>query len=137
VANDYNTNIIGEFRSNQGRIGGSWAGSTLILIHHIGAKSKITRVTPLGCFRQPEGRFAVIASNQGRQPTQPGTTTSRPTPRSMSRSVPKHSPHWPKNLTTPPAPTCAQQLVAQEPGIAEHQTKTTRQIPVFMLTRQN
>ena len=37
-ANDYNTKIIEEFRANEGRVGGPWAGATLILIHHIGAK---------------------------------------------------------------------------------------------------
>jgi hypothetical protein len=30
--NDYNTKIIEEFRVNQGRVGGMWAGTTLILI---------------------------------------------------------------------------------------------------------
>ena len=38
-ANDYNAEIIKEFRVNQGRVGGPWAGTTLILIHHIGARS--------------------------------------------------------------------------------------------------
>jgi hypothetical protein len=33
---DYNAEIIKEFRANQGRVGGPWAGTTLILIHHIG-----------------------------------------------------------------------------------------------------
>ena len=47
--NDYTTRIIEEFRANEGRVSGPWAGSTLILIHHIGAKSGIERVTPLGC----------------------------------------------------------------------------------------
>jgi len=28
-------------------------------------------------------------------------------------------------------------LVAQSPALGEHQAKTTRQIPVFMLTRQD
>ena len=47
---DYNTKIIEEFRGNQGRVGGPWAGTTMILIHHIGAKSGTERVSPLGCF---------------------------------------------------------------------------------------
>ena len=48
-ASDYNTEIIKEFRANQGRVGGMWTGTTLILIHHIGARSGIERVTPLAC----------------------------------------------------------------------------------------
>ena len=44
-ASDSNTEIIKEFRANQGRVGVPWAGITLILIHHIGAKSGIESVT--------------------------------------------------------------------------------------------
>jgi hypothetical protein len=64
-ANDFNTKIIEEFRANEGRVGGPWAGTTLILIHHIGAKSAIERVTPLGCFPQGDGRCVIVASNGG------------------------------------------------------------------------
>ena len=64
-ASHYNTKIIEEFRANEGRVGGPWAGIPLILIHHVGAKSGIERVTPLGCFPQPDGRFAIAASDSG------------------------------------------------------------------------
>jgi len=37
-ASDYNTEIIKEFRANHRRVGGMWTGTTLILIHHLGAK---------------------------------------------------------------------------------------------------
>jgi len=36
---DYNTGIIEEFRANEGKVGGDWEGYSLILIHHVGAKS--------------------------------------------------------------------------------------------------
>src|SRR5260370_5090913 len=67
---DYNTKIIKEFRANQGRVGGPWAGITLILIHHIGARSGIERVTPVAYHPQPGGRFAIWAANGG-SPTHP------------------------------------------------------------------
>ncbi|HJZ27293.1 MAG TPA: nitroreductase/quinone reductase family protein, partial [Streptosporangiaceae bacterium] len=51
-ASDSNTKMIEEFRANGGRVGGLWAGTTLILIHHIGARSGTERVTPLGCSLQ-------------------------------------------------------------------------------------
>src|SRR5260370_19491521 len=38
---DYNAEIIKEFRANQGRVGGPWAGTTLILIHHSGGRSGV------------------------------------------------------------------------------------------------
>ena len=39
---DYNAKIIKEFRANQGRVDGPWAGTALILIHHIGARSGVS-----------------------------------------------------------------------------------------------
>jgi deazaflavin-dependent oxidoreductase (nitroreductase family) len=69
-ASDHNTQIIREFRANGGRVGGMWAGVTLILIHHVGARSAIERVTPVACSPQPGGRFAIWAANGG-SPTHP------------------------------------------------------------------
>ena len=63
--NDFNAKIIEEFRANEGRVGRPWAGTTLILIHHIGAKSGIERVSPLACSPQGDGRFAIVAANGG------------------------------------------------------------------------
>ena len=64
-ASDFNTKMIEEFRANKGRVGGPWVGTTLILIHHIGARSGTERVTPLGCSHQGDGRFAIVASSGG------------------------------------------------------------------------
>ena len=62
---DYNAKIIKEFRANRGHVGGPWAGTTLILIHHIGARSGVERVTPLGCSSPGDGRFVIVASSGG------------------------------------------------------------------------
>jgi hypothetical protein len=43
---DNSTSIIEEFRTNEGKVGGQFEGASLILIHHIGAKSGTERVTP-------------------------------------------------------------------------------------------
>ena len=65
MASDFNAKIIEEFRANEGNVGGPLAGTPLILIHHIGAKSGIERVSPLACSPQGNGRFAIVASNGG------------------------------------------------------------------------
>src|SRR5260370_38661364 len=67
---DYTTGIIEEFRANEGKVGGDWEGYSLILIHHVGAKSGTERVTPVGCFPQSDGRIAIVASTGG-APTHP------------------------------------------------------------------
>ena len=85
---DYNTKIIEEFRANGGHVGGPWAGITLILIHHIGAKSGIERVSPLAYSLQGDGRFAIWAANGGSPgPRGPSSPPTRPGPGSRRRQA--------------------------------------------------
>ena len=135
-ATSYNDSIVREFRAHAGQVGGEWAGTPLILVHHVGARSGTERVTPLGCFPLDDGRYAVAASSGG---------------------SPQH-PAWYHNLKAHPRITVeagaetftavAQELddtaraelwpvlVARYPTLGQHQAKTTRQVPVFILTRQ-
>src|SRR5215469_9211302 len=136
MASDYNATIIEEFRATGGHPGGDWADTPMILIHHIGARSGTERVTPLGYFPLGDDRFAVIASSGG---------------------APRH-PDWCYNLKANPvirAEVGAEtftvvaeelddtaraelwpRLVARFPTVGKYQATTTRQIPVFLLTRQ-
>ena len=136
MADDYNSAIIEEFRANNGRVGGSWVGYTVILIHQIGARSAVERTTPLGCFPQDDDRWVIVASNGG----------------SASH------PDWYYNLKANPLITVelgaetftvlAEELhgaarramwptlVAEVPRLDDFQQRIERQIPVFMLTRQ-
>jgi len=136
-AGDSNAKIIEEFRANEGRVAGPLAGTSMILIHHIGAKSGIERVTPLACNRQPDGRLAIVAANGG-SPAHPGWYHNL-----------KANPRITVEVGTQTFTVLAQELggaararlwpklVAQSPTVGEHQAKTTRQIPVFLLTRQD
>src|SRR3972149_6670846 len=47
TVNDWNDQIITEFRANEGRVGGPFQGAPMLLLHHTGAKSGRTRVNPL------------------------------------------------------------------------------------------
>jgi deazaflavin-dependent oxidoreductase (nitroreductase family) len=134
---DYNTKIIEEFRANGGRVGGPWADITLILIHHTGARSGVDRVSPLAYSLQEDSRFAIWAANGGspihsnwyynlkanpRIKAEVGTQTFAVLAEELDDTA--RAELWPK-------------LVAQYPQLDEAQAKTTRQIPVFMLTRQD
>ncbi|MBF6260682.1 nitroreductase family deazaflavin-dependent oxidoreductase [Nocardia farcinica] len=44
---DWNTSIIEEFRANEGRVGGQFAGAPMLLLHHRGRKSGREMVAPL------------------------------------------------------------------------------------------
>jgi deazaflavin-dependent oxidoreductase (nitroreductase family) len=137
VIDDFNNKIIAEFRANGGRVDGSLAGTPMMLIHHLGAKSGIKRVTPLACNLQDDGRF-VIAASAGGSPTHPswyynlkaiprievevGTETF--TALAEELDGPARAKLWPK-------------LIAASPSLAEFQAETTRQIPLFVLTRED
>jgi deazaflavin-dependent oxidoreductase (nitroreductase family) len=143
-ASDYNTGIIKEFRANQGRVGGMWTGTTLILIHHIGARSGIERVTPVACSPRGGGRFAIWAANGG-SPTNPtwyynlkahpritvevGSQTFTVLAEEVGGAA--RAELWPKLVAEWPKP------VAGSPDLGAAQARTTRQFPVFLLTRQD
>jgi deazaflavin-dependent oxidoreductase (nitroreductase family) len=143
-ASDYNTRILTEFRANQGRVGGMWTGTTLILLHHIGARSGTERITPVACSAQGEGRFAIWAANGG-SPVHPnwyhnlkahpritvevGTQTFTVLAEELSGTA--RAELWPKLVAEWPKP------VTGSPDLGAAQARTARQFPVFMLTRQD
>jgi deazaflavin-dependent oxidoreductase (nitroreductase family) len=133
---EFNAHVVEEFRANGGRVGGALGHTPLLLLHHVGARSGIERVTPLAYLAQGDGRYAVIASDGG---------------------SPRH-PAWYHNLKANPKATVEVgdktfEAVAEEldavarselwPAIVtwaavahEYQSMTTRTIPVFILVRQ-
>jgi deazaflavin-dependent oxidoreductase (nitroreductase family) len=134
---DYNTKIIKEFRANRGRVGGPWAGTTLILIHHTGARSGVEHVTPLGYFSRGEGRFAIVASSGG-SPAHPAWYHNlKASPRITVEVGAQTFTVLADELTGAARAELWPKLVAEYPTLGEHQAKTTRQFPVFMLTRQD
>jgi deazaflavin-dependent oxidoreductase (nitroreductase family) len=60
----YNAKIIAEFRANKGHVGGMWDGTPLLLLHHTGATSGLSRVNPVAYLRDG-GRYFVWAANGG------------------------------------------------------------------------
>ena len=61
---EYNAKIIDEFRANQGRVGGMWEGTPLLLLHHTGAKSGLSRVNPVA-YLPDDRRYLIWAANGG------------------------------------------------------------------------
>jgi deazaflavin-dependent oxidoreductase (nitroreductase family) len=56
--------IIAEFRANQGKVGGHYAGYDLLLLTMVGAKSGLRRTKPVVYIRDRD-RFVVVASKGG------------------------------------------------------------------------
>jgi deazaflavin-dependent oxidoreductase (nitroreductase family) len=140
---DYNTKIIEEFRANHGSVGGMWTGTTLILIHHIGAKSGIERVTPVACSPRGDGQYAIWAANGG-SPNHPNwyynlmahpRITVEVGPQTFTVLAQElgdiaRAELWPKLVAEWPKP------VAGSPDLGAAQATSTRQFPLLMLTRQ-
>lgn len=59
-----NQQIIDEFRANDGRVGGRFEGRSLLLLHHVGARSGAEYVNPL-VYLSVDGSYAVFATNSG------------------------------------------------------------------------
>jgi deazaflavin-dependent oxidoreductase (nitroreductase family) len=136
MTNDYNTQIIEEFRANDGRVSGPWEGTPLILVHHIGAKSGIEHITPLGCFPQGDGRLVVVASNGG-SPTHPAWYHNLKANASVDVEVGAETfTVMAEELDDTARAELWPRLAVQAPQIDDHQAKVSRQIPVIMLTRQ-
>lgn len=131
---DWNAHIIGEFRANDGRVGGAFAGAPILLLHTTGAKSGRERVNPM-MYLDLDGRRYVFASKAGAD----------------------SHPDWFHNLVAKPSVTVevgtetyeatAQPVTGEErdriyaeqarryPAFGEYQAKTTRVIPVVELRR--
>jgi deazaflavin-dependent oxidoreductase (nitroreductase family) len=62
--NDFNNQVINEFRANNGHVASF--GSNLVLIHTIGAKTGEPRVNPAMSIKTSDG-WLVIASAAGRE----------------------------------------------------------------------
>jgi deazaflavin-dependent oxidoreductase (nitroreductase family) len=131
---EYNQRVIAEFRANGGKVGGQLANAALLLLTTVGAKSNQPRVAPLGYWEEG-GRYIVLASMMGAP----------------------HHPAWYHNLVANPDVTVevggerfparahaatgegrerlTTFLAARTSLLADHQGRTSRQIPIVVLER--
>ena len=134
--NEFNAQVIAEFRANAGEVGGGLAGAPVLLLHSTGAKSGEARLHPL-MYQAVGDDFAIFASYAG-------------APR---------SPAWFHNLVAHPQTTVevGSEVVAvtarvtagaareaiwstqkqRYPFFAEYEAKTDREIPVVVLERRD
>jgi deazaflavin-dependent oxidoreductase (nitroreductase family) len=129
---DWNTQIIEEFRANDGKVGGRFEGATMLLLHTTGAKSGQERVNPLVYLA--DGDRMVVFASKGGAPTNPdwyhnllanpevtaevGTTTVRA--RARVTDGEERDALWALQ-------------VAARPQFADYEASTDRVIPVIVL----
>jgi deazaflavin-dependent oxidoreductase (nitroreductase family) len=128
-ANERNKKIIEEFRANGGKVGGPFAGKTLLLLHTKGAKSQQERINPVACIKDVD-RLVVIASKGG-APTHPDVIANP----LVSVEVGTAKLQARASVAEEPERTrLYNQMVAMMPGFDDYRRKTTRVIPVIVLT---
>jgi deazaflavin-dependent oxidoreductase (nitroreductase family) len=67
--NDWNQQIIAEFRANGGVVGGPFEGAPMVLVTHRGARSGTERTTPLVYLA--DGDDVVLFASKAGAPTNP------------------------------------------------------------------
>jgi deazaflavin-dependent oxidoreductase (nitroreductase family) len=67
--NDFNQQIIAEFRANHGKVGGPFEGATMLLLLTTGARSGAERVNPLAT--RIEGDQIHVFASKGGAPVNP------------------------------------------------------------------
>ena len=132
--NDWNKAIIEEFRANGGKVGGMFAGRTLLLLHTSGAKSGQPRINPVAYVK--DGDRLVIIASKGGAPTNPDWYYNLVAHPDVTVEVGTEQLQVHATVAAEPDRTrLYQQMVAMMPGFAEYEQKTTRKIPVIILTR--
>jgi deazaflavin-dependent oxidoreductase (nitroreductase family) len=133
---DWNKAVIEEFRANKGKVGGQFEKTNLLLLHTKGAKSGLERINPVAYFVDGN-RYIVIASKGGAE----------------------NSPDWYRNLVANPEVSVEvgtekfeaiasaapepertrlyEKMESINPGFSEYKKKTSRVIPVIILTRKS
>lgn len=132
--NDWNQQVIKEFRENNGKVGGNFAGKDLILLHTIGAKSGEQRVNPV-MYLPDDGRFVIVASKGG-APTNPDWYYNILAHPQFEVEVGSETFMVRASVAEEPQRTqLFRKMVAINPGFGDYEQKTTRTIPVIILTR--
>lgn len=136
MANDWNDQVIAEFRANEGKVGGMFEGAPMVLLTSTGAKTGKPHTNPL--MYLPDGDRVVVFGSYGGAP---------------------QDPQWFKNLVANPEGTAEvgtekfkvratvtegeerdrlyEEQKKRYPQFGEYETKTTRKIPVVALERVN
>ncbi|MDA8343666.1 MAG: nitroreductase/quinone reductase family protein [Actinomycetota bacterium] len=134
--NDWNAQIIAEFRANSGNVGGQFEGAPVLLLHTTGKRSGLERVNPM-MYLDLDGHRYVFASKAGADT----------------------DPDWYRNLVAEPTVTVEagtetytatattvtgaervriyDEQARRYPGFAEYAAKTSRVIPVVELARKD
>lgn len=135
MANDWNQQIITEFRANGGKVGGNFEHMTLLLLHTVGAKSGQPRINPVGAF-DIDGRLLIVGSYAGADADPAWLYNLRAHPDAHIEIGTDEYDVVATELPLAERDAAYAKIVEQAPTFGEYQTKTDRVIPVIELQRR-
>ena len=133
-ANERNRKIIDEFRTNGGKVGGRFEGRTLLLLRTKGAKSGKERINPLATVE--DGDRQVVIASKGGSATHPDWYFNVLTNPIVTVETGRETFQAHASVAEEPERTrLYDKMATVMPAFDEYRRKTTREIPVIVLTR--
>ncbi|MBT0771479.1 nitroreductase family deazaflavin-dependent oxidoreductase [Kineosporia sp. J2-2] len=136
---DFNTMIIEEFRANEGRVGGRFAGAPMVLVHHRGRRSGTEMVSPMVYLaHESDDRVLYVFASKAGAPENPGWYFNLTSAGEASIELGTGTyPVAVREVTGADRDRIYGEQARRYPGFAEYEKKTEgiRTIPVLELTR--
>lgn len=134
--NDWNKQIIEEFRANDGKVGGNFKHLTLMLLHTTGAKSGLPRINPVATVK--DGDQYIIMASKGGAPDNPDWYYNLVANPQVSVEVGTQKFEALARVTEgSERQELFEKMSTKYPQFAEYQRNTSRVIPVITLTRRS
>jgi deazaflavin-dependent oxidoreductase (nitroreductase family) len=130
----FNKNIIDEFRSNGGKVGGPFEGATILLLTTTGARSGQPRLAPLA-YLTIDGKVLIVGSKAGADTNPDWVHNLRANPRAHIEVGTEAYDVTARELPADERDETYPKVVALAPGFGEYQAKTSRVIPLIELQR--
>ncbi|MFC6160354.1 nitroreductase family deazaflavin-dependent oxidoreductase [Kribbella sp. NPDC058693] len=136
---DWNTNVITEFRENEGKVGGNFEGAPMVLLHHIGRRSGQEFIAPtMYLADETDPAVIYVFASKGGAPTNPDWYRNLV---SAGEGVVEVGTETYKVSVDDVTGADRDRIYAEQarryPGFAEYEVRTAgiRTIPVLKLTR--
>ena len=130
---EINKSVISEFRANDGKLSVPMEGAPILLLTTTGRHSGTAHTTPVG-FIDADGHLAVAAANGGAD-HHPDWYRNIETDSQVTIEVPGASiPSIATIATGEERSDLLQRIAESLPGMSDHVSATTREIPVVIFT---
>ncbi len=134
---DWNQQIIDEFRAGGGTVTTMGFGRSLVLVHHLGARSGTERIAPVMAIRSAPDTWLIAASKAG-APENPAWYHNLRAHPEVEIETPDDGvvPVRAEVLSGAERDAAWDRFTSVAPGFNEYEARTTRTIPVVALHRR-